>query len=115
MSRLRCRPPSTVVAYGVVVAGILAVALAIEGPNPDLLGGGSVLALATLGRWRALWVAWLFLVFVGAGSLVFLLVRWPSWWLAGAALVVHGTMLALLLARPTRLYARRGRPRLRRW
>jgi hypothetical protein len=57
-------PPDTVVAYAAIVVAILAVSLAREGAHERLVYGGSLLALSTVGLWRSVWIAWLFLVFV---------------------------------------------------
>ena len=104
-------PPYTVVAYATIVVSILAVSLAREGAHESLVYGGSLLALSTVGLWRSVWIAWLFLVVVvGAGGLAAALLRWPSSWVV-AGVLLHGTMLALLVSRPTRRYVRRGRPR----
>jgi hypothetical protein len=101
-------PPHTVVAYASIVVTILVVSLAREGVHERLVYGGSLLAFATVGLWRSVWIAWLFLVVVvGAGGLAAALLRWPSSW-AVAGVLLHGAMLALLLSRPTRLYARRA-------
>ena len=48
---------------------------------------------------------------LAAGDLVYAALTWPAWWTAA----ISGIMLALLLARPTRRYARRGRPRVGGW
>jgi hypothetical protein len=65
-----------------------------------LVFGGFVWALATLGLWRSGWIAWLFLVFVvSAGGLAVVLVRWPSLLYVAVAVLLHGTLLALLLSR----------------
>jgi hypothetical protein len=99
---MRVRPPFTVIAY----------ALVREGAHEGLVFGGSVWALATLGLWRSGWIAWLFLVIVvSAGGLAVVLIRWPSSLYVACAVLLHGTLLALLLSRPTWRYTRRGRPR----
>jgi hypothetical protein len=109
---MRGRPPYTVVAYATLVATILVVSLVREGAHEDLVFGGAVLALATVGLWRSGWIAWLFLVVVvSAGSLAAVFIQWPSSRIVADAVLLHGAMLALLLSRPTRRYARRGRPR----
>ena len=109
---MRVRPPYTVIAYATLVATILVVSLVWEDDRQGLVFGGSVWGLATLGLWRSSWVAWLFLVIVpSASNLVFMLIRWPSSLYVASAVILHGTLLALLLARPTRRYTRRGRPR----
>jgi hypothetical protein len=110
---MRILPPHTVVVYATLVATILVVSLVREGVHQGLVFGGSVWAFATLGLWRSSWTAWLFLVVVvHAGSLTFMLVRWPSSLYVASAVLLHGTLLALLLSRPTRHYTRRGRARL---
>ena len=107
---MRVRPPYTVIAYATLVATILVSSLVREGAHEGLVFGGSVWALATLGLWRSGWISWLFLVFVvSAGGLAVVLVRWPSLLYVGVAVLLHGTLLALLLSRPTSRYARRGR------
>jgi hypothetical protein len=56
-------------------------------------------------------VFWLFLAAVAAGDVIIGVYKWPEWpatWI----IVINGMMLALLLARPSRRYARRGRPRV---
>ena len=69
-------------------------------------------ALATFGLWCSSWIAWLFVVVVfSVGDLAFMLIRWPSSLRVAAAVLLHGTLLALLLSRPTWRYTRRGRPR----
>ena len=109
---MRGRPPSTVIAYATLVATILVVSLVREGAHEGLVFGGSVWGLATLGLWRSSWVAWLLLVIViSASNLLYVLLRWPSSLHVATAVILHGTLLALLLARPTRRYTRRGRPR----
>jgi len=110
VGRMRVRPPYTVIAYATLVATILVSSLVREGAHEGLVFGGSVWALATLGLWRSGWISWLFLVFVvSAGGLAVVLVRWPSLLYVGVAVLLHGTLLALLLSRPTSRYARRGR------
>jgi len=110
---MRVRPPSTVIAYATLVATIVVVSLVREGAHQGLVFGGAVWALATLGLWRASWIAWLFLVIVvSVGDLAFMLIRWPSSLYVATALLLHGTLLALLLSRPTRRYTRRSRPRV---
>jgi len=109
---MRVRPPYTVIAYATLVATILVSSLVREGAHEGLVFGGSVWALATLGLWRSGWFSWLFLVFVvSAGGLAVVLVRWPSLLYVAVAVLLHGTLLALLLSRPTWRYARRGRTR----
>jgi hypothetical protein len=112
---MRVRPPYTVIAYATLVATIVVVSLVREGAHQGLVFGGSVWALATLGLWRSSWIAWLFLVVVvSAGDLAFMLIRWPSSLYVASAVVLHGTLLALLLSRPTRRYTR-SPPVNRRW
>ncbi len=111
--RLRERAPYTVVAYVAVVATILVVALINEGPHRRLVVGGLLLVGLSLALLRGLWLAWLSLTVISVSSLVAVLVRWPAWWTVFLVVLVHLAMLALLLARPTRRYAGRGRPRLR--
>jgi hypothetical protein len=64
---------------------------------------------ASTGR---VWLAWLFLTVVAVGDVMLALLQWPAWWIE--IVLINGTMLALLLSRPTRRHARRGRPRLAR-
>ena len=109
---MQVRPPSAVIVYAALVATIVVVSLVREGAHEGLVFGGSVLALATLGLCLASWLAWVFLVIViSVGDLAFMLVRWPSSLYVAGAVLLHGTLLALLLSGPTRRYARRGRPR----
>jgi hypothetical protein len=111
MRRLRRRPPYTIVGCVVVVATVLVALLVADGIDRTLLTGGLLLVVASFGLLQGIWFAWLFLTIVAAGDLVIALTRGPAWW----PLLVNATMLALLLSGPTRRYARRGRPRLRRW
>jgi len=112
VGRMRVRPPYTVIAYATLVATILVVSLVREGAHEGLVFGGSVWALATLGLWRSGWISWLFLVLVvSAGGLAVVLIRWPSPLYVGCAVLLHGTLLALLLSRPTWRHTRRSRPR----
>lgn len=111
MRRLSRRPPYTVVACVAVVATVLVALLVAHGVDRTLLAGGLVLVVASFGLLQGVWFAWLFLTAVAAGDVVVALIRWPAWW----PLLVNATMLALLLSGPTRRYARRGRPRPRRW
>jgi hypothetical protein len=112
MPRLRTRLPSTVLAYAAVVATILVVALVHEGLHRRLLGGGLVLILASFGLARGIWLAWLFLAVLATGDIMVALLQWPASWLVTVS--INGTMLVLLLSRPTRRHARRGRPSLAR-
>ena len=112
VGRMRVRPPYTVIAYATLVATILVVSLVREGAHEGLVFGGSVWALATLGLWRSGWISWLFLVLVvSAGGLAVVLIRWPSPLYVACAVLLHGTLLALLLSRPTWRHTRRSRPR----
>ena len=86
------------------------VALVHEGPHERLIGGGLLLLIATFGLVRGVWLSWLFLTLIAAGDVIIGVYKWPDWpatWI----IAINGVMLALLLARPTRRYARRGRPR----
>lgn len=112
MPVLRSRAPYSVLIYVAVVATILVVSLVREGAHGRLLGGGLVLVLASLGLYRGVWLAWLFLCVVAVGDMVHIVRHWPPWWIVGVFL--NATMLALLVSRPTREHARRGRPRLAR-
>ena len=89
---------------------MLAALLAGSGLDREWLFGAPVLLLGTLGLWLGFWWAWLFLVVVAAGDVVLALLSWPAW----ALFLVNATMLALLVAAPTRRHAVRGRPRRRR-
>ena len=111
MRRLSRRPPYTVVACVAVVATVLVALLVAHGVDRTLLTGGLLLVVASFGLLQGVWFAWLLLTVVAAGDLVVALIRWPAW----GPLLVNATMLALLLSGPTRRYAGRGRPRLRRW
>jgi hypothetical protein len=112
MPGMRTRPPYTVLAYVVVVATIIVVSVVHEGAHERLLYGGFLLVLASVGLVRGVWLAWLFLTVVAAGDVMLALFQWPAWWIE--VVLINGTMLVLLLSRPTRRYARRGRPRLAR-
>jgi len=110
--RMHVRPPYTVIAYATLVATILVVSLVREGAHEGRVFGGTVWGLATLGLRRSSWVARLSLVLViSASNLLYVLLRWPSSLHVATAVILHGTLLALLLARPTLRYARRGCPR----
>jgi hypothetical protein len=104
------RPPYSVMAYAAFAVTIVVVSLSREGPHERLLGGALVLMLATFALLQGLWVAWLFLTAVAVGDMIIGLLDWPSW-TATSTIVINGVMLALLVAGPTRRYARRGRPR----
>jgi hypothetical protein len=106
MRCLRRRPPYTVVAYLAVVATVLLALLINDPADPGLFVGGPLLILASVGLLEGFWLAWLFLTLVSVGSLVGVPFMWPAWW----TVVINGLLLALLLARHTRRYARRGRP-----
>jgi hypothetical protein len=112
MPSLRTRPPYTVLAYVAVVATILVVSLIRDGPHGRLVNGGLVFVLASFGLVRGIWLAWVFLALVAAGDVVIAFLQWPAWWMV--SVLINATMLALLLSRPTRRYAQRGRPRLAR-
>lgn len=111
MGCLRRRPPYTVVAYAAFVAIVFVVALILDGPHERLIAGGLLLLIATFGLVRGVWLAWLFLTALAAGDVIIGVFKWPAW-LATWTIVINGIMLALLLTRPTRRYARRGRPRV---
>lgn len=105
------RPPYTVVAYAAYVAIIFVVALVLEGPHERLIGGGLLLLLLTFGLVQGVWLSWLFLTAIAVGDVIIGVWKWPDWpatWI----IVFNGIMLVLLLARPTRRYACRGRPRV---
>jgi hypothetical protein len=108
MRCLRRRPPYTVVAYLAVVAAVLLALLINDPADRGLFVGGPLLILASLGLLEGFWLAWLFLALVSVGSLVGAPFMWPAGW----TVVINGLLLALLLTRPTRSYARRGRPGL---
>jgi hypothetical protein len=105
MRRLLRRPPYTILAFVAVVVAIIVI-LVPRDPDSRVLGGALVLVLLTLGLWQGIWLAWLVLTVVTIGDLIVVLTR-PEWW----GVVVNGVLLTLLLVRPTRRYARRGRPR----
>lgn len=109
MGRLSGRPPYTVVAFVAVIAAVLVALLIADASDRYLLSGGLLLVVASFGLLRGAWLAWLFLTAVAAGDLVYALFTWPAW----GTVLVNATLLALLLAGPTRRYARRGRPGLR--
>jgi hypothetical protein len=91
-----------VLAFALVVAAALLAIAVREGVEGTLLAGGAVLVLATAGLVLGLRVAWLFLTIVAVGDLVYIVASSPAW----AAMVVNGTLLALLLAGSTRRHAR---------
>jgi hypothetical protein len=86
-----------------VIVALLVVVLLAHGLDGWLVGGGLLLLAASLGLLRGFWPAWVFLTAVAVGDLVSIPFRWPAWW----PLVVNAALLALLLAPPTRRYARR--------
>ena len=87
--------------------GILLLGLFIEhGFERELFTYGPVLVLASIGLLQRIWPAWLFLVVVHVGSLVVATFIWAA--------LLNAIMAILLVAPPTRRYARRGRPRLSR-
>jgi hypothetical protein len=101
--------PAAVVAYAVVVAGIVLFFLISRWPqDARSVGSEVVLIIATTGLLARLWLAWLFLVLVATGDIVVALVNGPGWWVV----IVNGVMLAFLLLPSTRRYAGRGRPSL---
>jgi hypothetical protein len=104
-------PPLTVVLYVAIVVAAIATASIHDGSDRRWMTAGALLLAVSGGLWLRLWLAWFLLTAVAAGDLVVALVTWPAWW--WLTVLVNGTMLALLLARPTRRYARRGRPHLR--
>jgi hypothetical protein len=108
MRRVR---PDTVVAYAVFVADIFVVSLIREGPHERLVTGGLLLLIVTFGLIQGVWLSWLFLTALAAGEVILGVSKWPEW-PAAWIIVINGIMLALLLTRPTRRYARRGRPRV---
>jgi membrane protein implicated in regulation of membrane protease activity len=93
------------------VVAAIATASIHDGSDRRWITAGALLLAVSGGLWLRLWLAWFVLTAVAAGDLVVALVTWPAWW--WSAVLVNGAMLALLLARPTRRYARRGRPHLR--
>jgi hypothetical protein len=108
MRRVR---PYTVVVFAAFVAVIFMVALLREGPHERLIAGGLLLLILTFGLVQGVWLSWLFLTAFAAGDVILGLSRWPVW-TAKWIIVINGIMLVLLLTRPTRRYARRGRPRV---
>jgi hypothetical protein len=108
MRRVR---PHTVVVFAAFVAVIFVVALVREGPHERLIAGGLLLLILTFGLVQGVWLSWLLLTAFAAGDVILGLSRWPVW-TAQWIIVINGIMLVLLLTRPTRRYARRGRPRV---
>lgn len=108
---MKTRPPYTVIAFAAFVGAMLVELLIRDASDRGLLTGGPVLALASFGLVLGIWFAWLFLTVVAAGDLVYAAFTWPGW----ETIAINGIMLVLLLARPTRRYARRGRPSVRGW
>jgi hypothetical protein len=108
---LNVRPPYSVVAYATFLMALILVALVYEGPQGRWLGAAFLLLLVTFGLLQGLWAAWVFLIFVASGDIVVGVLRWPDW-RAASIVAVNGLMLILLLARSTRRYAGRGRPRM---
>jgi lysylphosphatidylglycerol synthetase-like protein (DUF2156 family) len=100
-----------VAAYVAIVVVAIVIASIYDGSDRRWVTGGALLLALSVGLWRRLWPAWLVLTFVAAGDVVVALFTRPTWWWQTALL--NGAMLALLLARPTRRYAQRGRPRIR--
>jgi hypothetical protein len=99
--------PAAVVAYALVVAGIVVFFLISRWPQDvRSVGGEVVLIIATVGLLARLWLAWLFLSCVAVGDIVVALGNGPDW----QAGILNGVMLALLLVAPTRQYVRRGKP-----
>jgi hypothetical protein len=96
-------PPYTVWAFVAVVVAVLVAVFVAHGLDGWLLGGGLLLLVASFGLVRGFWLAWLFLTAVAVADLVSIPFRWPAWW----PLVVNATLFALLVAPPTRRYARR--------
>jgi membrane protein implicated in regulation of membrane protease activity len=86
------------------------VSLVREGPHERLIYGALVLLVASFGLVRGFWLSWLFLTAIAAVGVIRGVFK-PEWpWTS--IIVINGIMLALLLARPTRRYAHRGRPRV---
>jgi membrane protein implicated in regulation of membrane protease activity len=83
--------------------GVLVAVLVAHGLDGWLVGGGLLLLAASFALTRGFWLAWVCLTVVAVGDLVSIPFRWPAWW----PLVVNAALLALLLAPPTRRYARR--------
>jgi hypothetical protein len=108
MRRVR---PHTVIVFAAFVAVIFVVALVREGPHERLIAGGLLLLILTFGLVQGVWLSWLLLTAFAAGDVILGLSRWPVW-TAQWIIVINGIMLVLLLTRPTRRYARRGRPRV---
>jgi hypothetical protein len=108
---LKTRPPYTIIAFAAFVGAVLVELLVRDAGDRELLTYGPVLALASFALVLGIWFAWLFLTTVAAGDLVYAAFTWPGW----ETVAINGIMLVLLLARPTRRYARIGRPRFRAW
>jgi hypothetical protein len=102
------RPPFTIWAYAAVLVAVLIAVLVAHGVDGWLVGGGSLMLVATFALVRGAWPAWVFLAVVSAGSGIEALVRGWDWW----PVLVNTTLLALLLMPPTWRHARRWRPRV---
>jgi hypothetical protein len=83
--------------------------LVSHGVDGYLVHGGGLLLFASFALVRGFWWAWLFLTFQVTASLASVPFRWTGWW----PLLSNAALVALLLARPTRRHATRGRLRLR--
>jgi hypothetical protein len=93
MRLLPTRPPTTVLLVGAVIVAALLFLLVSGRVDGWLVGGGSLLLLASYGLLRGVWVAWLFLTVVAIGDVIIAAVRWPAW----GALLINLTLLVLLL------------------
>jgi hypothetical protein len=105
------RPPLTVALFVAVVVAVLLYVLVASGVDGWLVGAGALL-LASYGRARGVWIAWLFLVVVAVGDSIAAGFAGPAW----LPLAVNLTLLALLVApstlrhiTPPRVLARRQR------
>jgi membrane protein implicated in regulation of membrane protease activity len=93
---------------------IVVVSLVREGAHARLIYGALALLIASFGLAAGVWLSWLFLTALAAGGVISGVFKWPES-PATSIILINGIMLALLLARPTRRYARRGRPWVLRW
>jgi hypothetical protein len=95
----------------VFVVVIVLVSLVRDGPHGRWVGAALLFLLITYGVVQGLWPAWVFLLVIAVGDILVGVANWPD---PGApvAIALNAFMLAVLLARSTRRYVRRGRPRI---